>query len=170
MSGGRPWGVTILLCLLGSCSEPPAPEKAVVSNDPPSGIDLRAARTRPDHTLDATSDEAVATFVGSHPEGDVHSLMLLRIRCGPDGFSQLRRLKGLYVLSLSGGWTTEPVEWVDEKPKFKSVLSDAVVREIAEIESLRVLNLWYGSLTKEQKQILESALPKCELVENLNKF
>lgn len=142
---------------LACCSGPPA-------------VNAGAPPPRPKQWIEATSDEVVERFVRSHPDGDVPSLFLHRTECGPEGFAHLRRLRGLTELTLQGPWTSDPVAWVEGKPRFKTALSDAAVREICRIESLQVLKIWYGSLSNEQKKMVESALPGCRVVENINKL
>jgi hypothetical protein len=53
---------------------------------------------------------------------------------------------------------------------FKPILRDDWVEEIAQIQSLKAIQIWYGCLSGKQRVLLKRKLPNCEVGENLNKF
>jgi hypothetical protein len=121
-----------------------------------------------EHTLDVGKESDVSQFVGAHP-----SVKSLRIRFSgtPAGFGPLARLQGLEAISLSGFAVPDSVPQ-DKKGHFvfKACLTDADVKQIAEIPSLQSLQIWYGSLSPDQRSYLKHKLPRCRVFDNLNKL
>jgi hypothetical protein len=158
----RPASLAALLIL--SCAADPAEQ------EPPPGFDLLGASFKPQFRIEASSNAALDAFVAARAGDDVNSLWLSDVACDEKGFARLRELRHLYVLTLSGPWSGEPIGTEQGRFVFKTALSDAVVEEIARIKSLRGLHVWYGNLSVRQRALLERSLPKCRLYPNLNKI
>ncbi len=156
-----PW---LLLLLPISCSLDPAEPE-----DSP-GTEATLVASAHQHMLKADSNESVERFVASHLSEDVHSLWLTDVSCDHAGFAQLKRVNRIYRLTLSGPWMAEPIGSEAGRFVFKNALSDPIVNEIAQIKTLRRLEIWYGSLSIRQRETLRRALPKCQFSENLNKI
>jgi len=126
---------------------------------------------RPVHKVDAREAGAVKAFVEAHLQEEIPSIQLQWIAGDSKDFAELKRLKGLVAINLTGTWDGKPVR-TDENGKFyfKAVLSDDAVREIAAIPALKGIWIWYGSLSEAQKKVLLEKHPGCEFHDNLNKL
>jgi hypothetical protein len=124
------------------------------------------------HILRSDTDDDITEFANKHKEERIVGLVMFVMHSTAKGFSRLSQLKGLYALSLSGADLPSAHKYVevDGMYYFKPILDDDQVQEIAKIKSLRVLEMWYGSLTTNQKSLLQKQLPNCKLHDNLNKI
>jgi hypothetical protein len=123
------------------------------------------------HQLQSDTDAGIADFANKHAG---ERIIGLNIRVGAmtaKGFSYLSQLKGLYALSLGNTAISDKnVKQYEIYGVFNPLLSDDQVLEIAKIRSLRVLYIWYGSLTGQQRALLRTMLPECKISENINKL
>jgi len=122
----------------------------------------------PAHRIELAGDSDLATWVSAHVANDVQSVWISPVKA-PVRLAPLSQLKGLRALTLSGFADTTPTP-KDGGFIFPAGLSDAQVSELVKVRTLRAIALWYGSFTKEQRELLRKELPECELLENLNKI
>ncbi len=88
-----------------------------------------------------------------------------------ESFSHLKRLRSLKYLTLTRNPVPGPIgRGGQDLFLFPPVLTDDAVRELCQIKTLRLVEIWYGSLTETQKRMLRRANPSCVIEENLNKI
>jgi hypothetical protein len=130
--------------------------------------DWAHATFNPAHRIELTGPATLSEWVQAHAAHDVQSVWISPVRAAVR-FEPLSKLSSLKALTLSDFADTTPTS-KDGSFVFPPALSDAQVAELARIRTLRAIALWYGSFTKEQRETLRSAIPECELLENLNKI
>lgn len=129
----------------------------------------RAAGRR--HHVVVTSDAGVLDFVDAHGAETIDTLALNEARnTNPDrtpiDLAPLARMKSVHTLSLSGFtvWTTSG--GLNSRVAVSPGLTDRQVADIARIRTLRRLDVRSCALTDDQRKLLKSQLPQCELREN----
>lgn len=117
-------------------------------------------------------EDGIRTFVETHL-GQIITSLEIRYISNADqaSFSQLKQLTSLRSLTLSGMWSAPPVRsGGSEEFVFGPVLTEKAVQALSEIETLRHVWIWYGSLSGAQKSVIRLRNPECEFHENLNKL
>jgi len=123
-------------------------------------------------TLEAETDEAIEAFVQKHKDEKISTLRLTLswTRCTAKGYSQLANFKGVDCIELSGG---SPKVWREKDGNyfFDPLPSpESFAENVAEIKSLKTIEVWYGCLKDSQKAIIKKKLPQCEIHEHMNKI
>jgi hypothetical protein len=126
------------------------------------------ATFHPAHRIELTKAAALSEWVEAHAANDVQSVWISPVKASVR-LEPLSKLPGLRALTLSGFADTTPTS-KGGGFVFPAALTDQQVAELARIGTLRAIALWYGSFTKEQRETLQTSLPDCELLENLNKL
>lgn len=120
--------------------------------------------------LNLQGQGSLKAFIDAFGEKAPRRLIISQIDGNWGEFSELKRLKSLEILELSGWWNVQPFEERNGTFYFKVALSDDAVREIVEIEKLSELTIWYGSLSEAQRRRILQRHPACKLYDNANKL
>lgn len=116
--------------------------------------------------LNVESESDIDAFLNVHPGGRIWKAYLFPGRITPVVLDRLAQLDGLEFLSYSGNdlhWTER-----DGRIFFPPVLTDEQFRIIAKIRSLKIIEIWYGSLSPWQRAHLQRENPGCEVRDNMN--
>jgi hypothetical protein len=122
--------------------------------------------------LTAQSDEEIRDYVQNHKNEKITEIKLNIAwdKCSAKGFSYLIELKNLEIITLVGN-TSEPYTERNGNFYFKAIATpDSFVEQISAIKGLKSVQVWYGCLLENQKQILRKKLSTCSISEHLNKI